>query len=157
MMRGAKRLVVHFSLLAVAFAGLVDSLSAFPLSEQARLPEIRDAVAIDGDTLVLGRGIDDSYCAVYVRHGRTWSLQAQLRGDRAEFHGSSFGSSVDIDGDTLIVGASSETNIPGDLYAGHGAVYIFNRDGNRWTKPVRYPGGYGNLLGSEVAISGESS
>ncbi len=91
------------------------------------------AVALDGDTLVLGAIDDDgaapSSGAAYVygrdRHDGHWTLEAQLTGT-PDF--AWFGRAVDVDGDTVVVGA------PFDDHAGasSGAVHLFARDGAGW-------------------------
>ena len=103
------------------------------------------AVAIDGDTLVVGAdwedGIADNSGAAYVftRDGTgNWSEQQILKASNVGGE-DWFGSAVDIEGDTIIVGARNEAGNGIDGPAdnsenGAGAVYVFTRSGNTWTE-----------------------
>ena len=131
------------------------------------------ALALSGDTLVIGNEYDSSTstgvdggqtcvpfgggfqgCApqtgavyVFTRSGTTWSQQAFLKKSGNVQIGDTFGRSVAILGDTLVVGAPGES--------GGGAAYLFGRVGSTWgqtygfgtdsTKP-------GDRLGSAVAV-----
>ena len=99
------------------------------------------AVAIDGDTLVVGAYEDNSSRgAVYVftRSGNTWSLQQEISSTStvSGFTSSTlksndyFGYSVALDNDTLAVGAYLD-NASGCTDCG--AVYIFTRSGSTWS------------------------
>ena len=109
------------------------------------------AVAIDGDTLVIGAprssGAKKGNVHVFVRSGTIWKEQATLIRASSEF-----GASVDIDGDRLIAGA------PGDY---EGVVYIYIRAGTTWSMekkleprppPVFY---WGDRFGHSVGLSGD--
>jgi hypothetical protein len=113
------------------------------------------AVAIQGDTAVVGALLDGptfSYKgAVYVftRSGTVWTQRAKLT---ASDYGNSaaFGKSVAIDGNTIVVGSSTD---------GKGAVYVFTGSGATWTQQAKIqaaealPGdGFSNAL----AISGDT-
>ena len=78
----------------------------------------------------------------------------------------SFGSSVAVSGETVIVGApgedSSATGVDGDqtdnTAAGSGAAYVFVRNGGVWSQQAYLKAsntGPGDLFGSSVAISGD--
>ncbi len=95
-----------------------------------------DAVAIDANTVVIGAPGDDGGAAdagaayVFTRTGSTWTQQAKLlAGDAAP--NDTFGSSVAIDADTIVVGAIGEG---GDF---SGAVYVFTRSGTAWTQQAK--------------------
>jgi hypothetical protein len=109
-----------------------------------------NAVAIDGDTVVvgaykedcaLGAGKDDNSAEnsgagyVYIRSGTNWSYKSFLKASNAEA-GDLFGYSVAIDGDTLVVGAAFEDgdgSDPSDNSVDHaGAAYVFVWDGTFW-------------------------
>ena len=111
------------------------------------------SVALDGDTLVVGAdyeasnatGVDGDQLdhsaphsgAVYVffRHlNGTWFQEAYLKASNTGA-GDVFGRSLALDGDTLVVGASSEdggtllNNLPES-----GAAYVFVRSGGIWSQ-----------------------
>ncbi|MBX3404140.1 MAG: hypothetical protein KF699_12080 [Phycisphaeraceae bacterium] len=98
------------------------------------------AVAIDGDTLVVGSDGDDvgananqGSAHVYRWTGSGWVHEAVLTAADGAAD-DNFGSSVAIDGDTIVVGA------PGDDTGGvnnHGSAYIFTRMGTTWTQQAR--------------------
>lgn len=96
------------------------------------------ATAIDGNTLVIGSNKHDgsnTYVGaayVFIRQGSSWQLQAKLEPNvkrRNQF----FGWSVDMMGDTVVVGA------PGDKSTGTnaGAAYVFTRSGTTWTQQAK--------------------
>lgn len=119
------------------------------------------AVAIDGDTLVVGAPSEDSSAAgvggnaqddgadgagaayVFVSNAGAWSLQAYLKASNPQF-GDAFGSAVAISGDTIVVGAPLEDSGIGGLNApdvdnlkpNSGAAYVFRRTGGVWTQEV---------------------
>jgi hypothetical protein len=115
-----------------------------------------NSVGISGNTIVVGfpgntdLGIDSGSAFVFVRSGTTWSLQQKLIGNDtgpADF----FGASVAIDGNTIVVGASSTP-------AG-GAAYVFVRSGTIWSqqqKLIASDAAFSDLFGSAVAISGNT-
>lgn len=115
------------------------------------------SIDIDGDTAIVGAiGLDYSPLGgayIYVRNGTTWNEQVKLTRSDAEMK-EEFGSDVDIDGDTVIVGAMRDkvgANID------QGSAYVFSRIGNVWTeqsKLVANDGMSHELLGYSVAISG---
>ena len=124
-----------------------------------------NSVALDGDTLVVGAYGEDSNQttitndnstassnnsnnrsgAVYVyKHtGTTWEQEAYIKASNSEAT-DWFGSSVALDGDTLVVGAykeeSSQTTITNDNSTASsdnsnnrsGAVYVYKRTGTTW-------------------------
>ena len=109
-----------------------------------------ESVSLDGDTLVVGAGDEDSSATgidgdqnnndastsgaayVFVRDGDTWTQQAYIKASTTDAF-DYFGYSVSLDGDTLVVGAyledSSATGIDGNQNnndaAYSGAVYVF--------------------------------
>ena len=118
-----------------------------------------NAVAVSGDTLVIGAPIEGSNATgvngdqlnnsadisgaayVFIREGTNWSQQAYLKASNTE--GSDFfGWSVSIFGDTLVVGAISEgsaaTGINGNETSNgapnSGAAYVFVRNGTTWSQ-----------------------
>ena len=98
-------------------------------------------VAIDGDTIVVSspskRTPKAKYLgAVYVftRTADHWDQQVKLE-PSAPTLVESFGSSVDISGDTIIVGAMGHDNAPNDkIPQAHGAAYIYKRSNGNWSE-----------------------
>lgn len=142
------------------------------------------AIAISGDTLVVGAHREDSNAtgvngdesdnsadnagAVYVfrKIGGIWSQEAYLKASNTDA-GDSFGAAVDISGDTIVVGAPDEdsnaTGINGDesdnSAALSGAVYVFQRTGSTWNQQAYIKASNTDaydLFGTSVAISGNS-
>lgn len=118
------------------------------------------SVTIDGDTVVVGSrdgdGVDTDSGAAYVftRTGTTWSQQARLIGADGRSN-DSFGASVAIDGDNLVVGASQNRGVPGTPT---GSAYVFSRTGTTWTQQAKLVGSdaAGNdFFGGTVGISGD--
>lgn len=95
-----------------------------------------DSVAIDANTIVVGAPGDDAAGSgagaayVFVRTAGAWSVQTKLvAADAAP--DDTFGSSVSVDGNTVVVGAIGEG---GDF---SGAVYVFVRSGSTWTQQAK--------------------
>ncbi|TWT50391.1 hypothetical protein Pla22_31330 [Rubripirellula amarantea] len=118
------------------------------------------SVAIDGDTVVVGAQQDEDNGfqagAIYVYDfdvtGATF--QAKLTGSDT-IKRDKFGRSVDISGDTIVVGASTADPVG----SASGAAYVFNRDGlGVWTQAKKLTGstqGAGDRFGQSVSISGD--
>jgi hypothetical protein len=85
------------------------------------------ALAIDGDTLVVG-GVSPTVgrAYVFVFSGETWVEQAELVPDDGP-GGEFYGASVAVAGDTAIVGYFGYDQ-------GHGTAYVFQRSGEVWTQ-----------------------
>ncbi len=117
------------------------------------------AVALDGDTLVVGAEFDDEagpdFGAAYVlvRDGGTWVLQQKLTPpDGVE--GSRFGISVGVSGDTAVVGAWRDD----DLGTASGSAYVYERSAGIWGTPKKLLPSDGlpnGGFGLAVAISGD--
>jgi hypothetical protein len=117
------------------------------------------SVAVSGDTAVVGAlsaGSDQrGYAYVFTRSGSTWSQQAQLTASDAA-DSDSFGVSVAIQGNTVVVGASVKdvsSNVD------QGAVYVFTRSGSTWSQQAKLTasdGASGDEFGTSVAIDGET-
>ncbi|MBI1356837.1 MAG: hypothetical protein GC160_21065 [Acidobacteria bacterium] len=138
------------------------------------------AVALSGNTLVVGAHLEDSNAtgvnsssqsnnsaassgAVYVftLNGEVWSQQAYIKASNTE--GSDFfGISVALSGDTLAVGASLEDSAAGEAdnsAADSGAVYVFTRTGSSWSQQAYLKAsnpGASDLFGRSVALSGDA-
>ena len=122
-----------------------------------------NAAAIEGDTAVVGvPGDDDNGSGsgsvfVFTRDSDgVWSEAAQLVATGAE-GGDNFGTSVALDGDTIVVGASLDDNDEGNVA---GSVYVFSRDSNGdWSQAAHLiPAGVegGDEFGHSVAVDGDT-
>ncbi len=122
------------------------------------------AVAIDGDTVVigaeyaqeLGDGVHETNppgaAYVFVRSGTTWSEQQKIRPDDSDY-GDNFGNAVAIDGDTVVVGAK-------DKHARRGSAYIFVRSQDSWAqqqKLLASDNAVDDWFGHAVAVSGDTA
>jgi len=111
------------------------------------------AVAIDGDTLVVG-AFDGTAVFVYTENEGEWVSSAKLRGDNTQ-PDESFGASVAIDGDTVVIGApgdSSEVPVSG-------AVHVFVRTGSAWAQQATIKSVAPEIraqFGASVDISGDT-
>ncbi|MGQ0553772.1 MAG: FG-GAP repeat protein [Planctomycetota bacterium] len=143
-----------------------------------------NAVAIEGDTIVVGAfredsnatGVDgdgsnnaltDSGAAyVFVRTGSTWSQQAYLKSSAGGFD-DYFGLAVAVSGDTVVVGAHQEdsnaTGINGNAANNSsfnaGAAYVFVRNGSTWSQQAYLKGSNTSVndqFGRAVAASGDT-
>jgi len=89
------------------------------------------AVAISGDTIVVGSRLDDTVAAihsgsayVFTRVGATWSQQGRLFASDAGI-GDEFGEAVALAGDTAVVGVADSDTVAG-LNAGSAYVYVLS-------------------------------
>ncbi|MBG79845.1 MAG: hypothetical protein CMJ39_03930, partial [Phycisphaerae bacterium] len=112
------------------------------------------SVAIDGDICVIGASGTNSYTGsayVFTNPGGTWSQAAELTAtDGASYD--FFGSSVAIDGDTCVIGASG-TN------SNTGSAYIFTNTGGTWSQVAELTASDGasyDFFGDRVAIDGDT-
>jgi len=142
------------------------------------------SVAISGDTIVVGatgeassatgvdgNGADDGFASsgaayVFVRNHGAWSQQAYLKASNT-WPGDSFGASVAVSGDTIVIGAigedSSATGVDGnqsDNFAqASGAAYVFVRGGGTWSQQAYLKAsntGEGDWFGGSVAVDGDT-
>jgi hypothetical protein len=96
-----------------------------------------EAVAIDSDTILIGayraeNGTDSGAAYVFSRSNGSWQQQAKLTaGDAAA--GDFFGASVELDGDTAIVGANQDD----DSGTNSGSVYVFSRSNGSWQQQAK--------------------
>ena len=119
-------------------------------------------VAIDGDTAVVGSyasspgGLDGAGAAyVYVRTNGTWSEQQKLSASDAG-SGDHFGIGVDIDADTIIVGARRADH---SGLSDAGAAYVFTRANGTWTEQQKVTASDaegGDYYGKSVAVDGDT-
>ena len=116
------------------------------------------AVAIEGFTLAVSTPYtDDPYEStgttyVFEDSGSGFVQVAKLKASDLAWR-NHFGSSVDLEGDLLVVGSSRADNgIPGSV---RGAAYVFRRDGSSWSQVAKLvPGGQNDLdaFGSDVSL-----
>ncbi len=151
-----------------------------PIAQQAymkasnteSLDEFGAAVAISGDTVVVGAPEEDSAATgvngnqasngsagsgaayVFIRVAGIWTQQAYLKASNTQA-GAKFGASVSVSGDLIVVGA------PGEETEGlnSGAAYVFTRSGSAWTQGALLKGPNteaGDKFGEAVAASGNT-
>ncbi|PYS68134.1 MAG: hypothetical protein DMF69_21055 [Acidobacteria bacterium] len=122
------------------------------------------AISPSADTIAVGalndeeNQISDRGSAyVFVLNGSTWSEQQRLVGSLGVASGfnAHFGTSVDVDGDTVIVGSPELDPLEGN---GRGAVYVFQRSVSTWTEQERIVFSPASLrhFGTSVAMSGDA-
>ncbi|MCB1132694.1 MAG: hypothetical protein KDN05_16335, partial [Verrucomicrobiae bacterium] len=125
------------------------------------------AVAISGNTAVVGAPLNDSgtddyditrnmgAAFVFVKEGGEWVEQAILRGAGIDST-HSFGWSVGISGDSIVVGAPGYNSSPAGR---HGAAFVFVRNGDVWSQQAMLMASspvHEDEFGSAVAISGDT-
>jgi hypothetical protein len=121
-----------------------------------------NAVAVYGDTVVVGASADtvaghvyQGSAYVFTLSGTTWSQQAKLTGDDAT-SASNFGRAVAVYGDTVVAGAGGDDAAA----ANAGAAYVFTRSGATWSQQAKLTasdGGDGDNMGTAVAISADTA
>lgn len=117
------------------------------------------SLALSGETLAVGMitysetEFVSNKVIVFQRDGTAWSQQAELvAGDGASYVG--FGISVALDGDTLAVGASGDS----DAGLAAGAAYLFQREGDAWIVQDKLTAADADameMFGSSVALRGD--
>ena len=129
-----------------------------PAAEATSSYGISITLSLDGNTLAMGRHLEDSPTIdagsvyIYVRTGAVWAEQAKLTVSDGSMH---FGRSVSLSnsGNDIAIGAYGTA---GD----HGCVYVFTRSGTTWSQQVRVTasdGESGDSLGYSVSISGDGN
>jgi hypothetical protein len=147
--------------------------------------EFGSAVAISGDTLVVGANGEASAARavngnqsdnsasiagaayVFVRDGTNWVQQAYLKASNTEAFDQFGSQSVAISGDTIVVGAFRESsgaagvngNQNNNSAAESGAAYVFVRNGTNWTQQAYLKSSNTDAMdwfGWSVAISGDT-
>jgi hypothetical protein len=129
-------------------------------SDAAAVDRFGSSVAISGETIVVGATLDDGAGAVdqgsayvFARSGGVWSQQQKLEAQDAG-EGDTFGLSVAISGDTVVVGAPFDDGAAGVL---QGSAYIFARSGGVWSQQRKLEAPDADEegeFGLSVAISG---
>jgi acetyltransferase-like isoleucine patch superfamily enzyme len=115
-------------------------------------------VAVEGDTAVIGAVGDDDAgersgaAYMFTRSGGVWTQEAKLTPDDSEA-GDSFGISVALSGNTVVIGANGDD----DAGDGSGSAYVFTRNGGSWTQQAKLTASDGAMsdgLGVSSAIDG---
>jgi len=97
------------------------------------------AVDIDEEAIIIGAS-DNSYAYVFMLDGDTWTMTAELEDVNGSVY-DEFGSTVSIDGDLAIVGATHHQNGNGAT----GAAYIYKRQGSNWVEDEKLVADDGEL------------
>ena len=177
----------------LASASVIDTSTALPhFAPQASLiaPNVNwssgfgTSIALSGNTLAVGtpgdasnaRGINGNASNnlaqgsgavnIFERSGGVWSHRAYIKASNADI-ADSFGASVALSGDTLVVGAPLEdsraSGINGDQAdngaMNSGAVYVFTRSNGVWTQQAYLKAanaGAGDEFGASVAVEGDT-
>lgn len=126
-------------------------------SDAAASNEFGCAVAISGDTVVVGSqrdghaGVYSGSAYVFIKSGGVWAQQQKLTASDAAAY-DSFGVSVAISGDTIVVGANGKNNYTG-------SVYVFTRSAGVWTQRTKLTasdGAVSDFFGKAVSLSGNT-
>ncbi len=119
------------------------------------------SVAVSGDTIIVGANRDDlpglsraGSAYVYRFVAGSWEHEDHLTAPDAAAD-DRFGTSVAIDGDTLVVGATHDD----DGLPNAGAGYVFTRSGTKWTEQDKLtadiPTGTNPHVGRSASIDGD--
>jgi hypothetical protein len=118
-----------------------------------------NSVSIWGDTAVVGVQFDDDggnnkgSAYVFRFNGSNWVEEQKLLASDGEA-GDTFGSSVGISGDTIVIGANGDD----DNDSQSGSAYIFRFNGSSWVEQAKLLASDGQShdeFGSAVGISGD--
>lgn len=130
-----------------------------------------NAVAIDGDTALIGAWSDDDACPgdihcnsgsayIFEKLSGVWTQTAKLTADDG-VRGDFFGVSVAISGDTVIIGANGDDDIcPSDSLCESGSAYVFEKVAGVWTQTTKLTADDGerdDRFGISVAVSGDTA
>ena len=120
------------------------------------------SIAVSGDTVVIGTQEDigtsfqQGSAYVFTRSGTAWTQQQKLTANDGAAN-DTFGNSVAIAGDMVIVSAAGDTNGTNQR---QGSAYLFTRTGTAWTqgqKLTASDGAAGDFFGTSVSISGSTA
>ena len=151
-----------------------DAHAAYPLTidpwlQQAKLTAndaaaadlFGEAVAVSGDTAVIGARYDDDSASasgsayVFVRIGAAWSQQAKLTANDAAA-ADLFGEAVAVSGDTAVIGAYQDD----DTASNSGSAYVFVRSGTTWSQQAKLTASdaaASDYFGYSVAVDGNTA
>lgn len=146
---------------AVVYEASLGSTALLAVGREAG-DNVGDSVDISGDTVVFGAwgdddtGTDAGAAYVFVRNSDgTWSQQQKLTASdgRPDDHFSEH--AVTIEGDIIVVGATSwDSQTSGD---NAGAAYVFTRSGTLWTRQTAIYGNPAENFGIGVDLSGDTA
>lgn len=111
-------------------------------------------VAINGDTVLVGGPYSNGYYGssyVFTRIGTAWTQQAKLTASDGAYS-DDFGWSVDVEGDTAVIGAT-------DANGYVGSAYVFTRSGTTWSEQQKLTpsdGAAEDRFGNAVAVDGDT-
>lgn len=126
------------------------------------------SVDIDGDTIVVSqpngvRGIEPNYVAsgavhVFTRSGGVWAFDQIIEPDELQAL-QLFGASIDLEGDTLVVGSPWLIQDVSGISYFAGGVYVFTRSGSSWTQQTIITSSnidIADSFGAQVALHGNT-
>ena len=109
------------------------------------------SVSVDGSTMVIGdyrdyeNGANAGAAYIFEYDGNNWNQTMKWTG---ESEGDYFGYSVDIDGDTVVIGTDTGTDT--------NSVYVYERDGDTWSAPYLLTSGFvDDYFGRSVSVGGD--
>ncbi len=141
-------------------AGVWTQVAKLTASDRALGDRFGTSVAVSGDTVVIGahrdddNGTDSGSAYVFAKVAGVWTQTVKLAAEEGAT-GDSFGRSVAVSGDTVVIGANGDD----DLGYGSGSAYVFERFGGVWTQTGRIAaadGAGGDSFGGSVAVSGNT-
>lgn len=144
-------------------AGVWSQVQKILASDRATGDGFGIAVAMDGDTMVIGadQGFTGTTKAgkayVYRYNGASWVHEQTLTAPDGSAN-DIFGRSVAISGDTIAVAAPRDENVGFPTGHNAGSAYVFTRSGVTWTQEQKLTAGdsgAGDLLGLPVSLSGD--
>lgn len=116
------------------------------------------SVALDGDTAIIGARMSDlatGSAYAFTCSDGSWAQEAKLTADDGDSV-DRFGWSVDVDGDTAIIGAERDEDPNGE---GAGSAYVFTCANGDWTQEAKLAADDGDAqdsFGSSAAIDGDT-
>jgi hypothetical protein len=130
-------------------------------SDPAAGNRLGEAVAYSGNTILAGAPLGDAptpansgAAYVYTGSGATWTEQAKLIA-LDPLANAAFGNSVDLDGDSAVIGAVGWFTPPNA--PNQGRAYVYTRSGSTWSQQQRLEAGdaQANRFGQSVSIRGD--
>jgi uncharacterized protein (TIGR03437 family) len=123
------------------------------------------SVATSGNTLAVGAYLDDvstrtnqGSAYVFFRNAANWSQQAKLQPADGTAN-KQFGYDVDVDLDTVVIGARDDDSNPNN-FANQGSAYVYTRNGTVWSQQQKLlapDGAAQDFFAQDVAIDGDTA